>query len=85
MCDSYDPNVVISGLQCGRRAAILFSVSAEPFVLPAPSMNADEECKGNAELEQDACPKRHRLVVSVVGAPFATRLTCADLVDGIAK
>ena len=48
-------------------------------------MNADEERKGNAELEQDAGPKRHRLVVTVVGAPFATGLTCAELVDGVAK
>ena len=48
-------------------------------------MNADEERKGNAELERDARPKRHRLVVAVVGAPFATGPTCEDLVDGVAK
>jgi hypothetical protein len=48
-------------------------------------MNSDEECKGNAELEQDARPKRHRLVVAIIGAEFATGLTCADLVDGVAK
>jgi hypothetical protein len=48
-------------------------------------MNANEECKGNAELEQDARPKRKRLVVAIIDAPFATGLACADLVDGVAK
>jgi hypothetical protein len=49
------------------------------------SVNSDEEQKRNAELEQDAHPKRHRLLVATIAAPFATVPTCADLIDGVAK
>jgi hypothetical protein len=49
------------------------------------SMNSNEEQKRNAELEQNAHPKGHRLFVAIIGAPFATVLTCAYLVDGVAK
>jgi hypothetical protein len=51
----------------------------------APSMNSDEERKGDAELEQDDRPKRKQLVVAVIGAPFAAGVTRADLIDGIAQ
>jgi hypothetical protein len=48
-------------------------------------MNSDEECKRNAELEQDAGPKRNRFLIAMIDTPFAAGLTCADLVDGVGK
>jgi hypothetical protein len=49
------------------------------------SMNSDEEQKRNAELEQDAHPKRHRLLVATIAAPFAAVPACADLIDSVAE
>jgi hypothetical protein len=49
------------------------------------SMNSDEEQKGNAKLEHDAHPKRHRLFLAIIGAPFTAVLTGAYLVDRVAK
>lgn len=48
-------------------------------------MNSDEKQKGNAELEQNAQPKRHRFLLAITSAPFATMLANADLMDGVDK